>query len=81
MPTPYPVNSLTFRRRITEGDADMTDLPPDPNLGTGLRIGRGKQPPPIPRWVTVFGIVAIVLVLLFIVLHITGLVPTHFSMH
>jgi hypothetical protein len=31
--------------------------------------------------VNVFGIVVIVLVLLFLVLHLTGLVPMHMSMH
>jgi hypothetical protein len=65
----------------TEEDKNMADAPPDPNLGVGVRLGRGKQPPPRPRWVNVFGIVVIVLVLLFLVLHLTGLVPTHMSMH
>jgi hypothetical protein len=56
--------------------------PPDPtNLNAGGRLSSGKQPPPRPRWVNVFGIVVIVLVLLFLVLHLTGLVPMHMSMH
>lgn len=32
----------------------------------------GIEPPPAPRWVKVFGIIAIVLVALFIILHLTG---------
>jgi len=30
---------------------------------------------PMPRWVKVFGIVAVLLVVTFIVLHLTGLAP------
>jgi len=30
-----------------------------------------------PRWVKVFGIIAIALVLLFVVLHLTGNAPSH----
>ncbi len=30
-----------------------------------------------PRWVKVFGLIAIVLVLLFVVLHLTGNSPAH----
>jgi hypothetical protein len=33
--------------------------------------------PSTPRWVRAFGITAIVLVLLFVGLHVTGNVPTH----
>jgi hypothetical protein len=36
-----------------------------------------ESPPGTPRWVKVFGITAIVLVLLFAGLHLTGNVPTH----
>jgi hypothetical protein len=45
----------------------MADLPPsrDSNGGTGDDTGT-------PRWVYVFGIIAIVLVLLFVILHLTG---------
>jgi hypothetical protein len=31
-----------------------------------------NQPPSTPRWVKVFGIVVLVLVLVFLVLHLTG---------
>lgn len=31
-----------------------------------------ESPPPKPLWVKVFGIVGVILVLLFIVLHLTG---------
>ena len=36
-----------------------------------------ESPPSTPRWVKVFGITAIVLVLLFAGLHLTGNAPTH----
>ena len=32
----------------------------------------GNQPPPMPRWVKVFGIIAIALVALFVILHLAG---------
>ena len=32
--------------------------------------------PGMPRWVKVFGIIAIVLILLFIILHLTGNAPS-----
>jgi hypothetical protein len=32
----------------------------------------GDGPPGTPRWVKVFGIIGIILVLLFVVLHLTG---------
>jgi hypothetical protein len=31
-----------------------------------------EAPPGVPRWVKVFGIVVIVLVLVFVILHLTG---------
>jgi hypothetical protein len=37
----------------------------------------GESPPGTPLWVKAFGIVVIVLVLLFVALHLTGNVPTH----
>ncbi len=33
------------------------------------------SPPSTPLWVKVFGIIAILLVLLFVILHLTGLSP------
>lgn len=45
----------------------MADLPPD----SDMRPDRGS-PPSTPRWVKVFGIIVIVLVLLFVILHLTG---------
>lgn len=59
----------------------MSDPPRDPNLQAGVKLSRGKQPPPRPRWVNVFGIVVIILVLLFLIVHFAGLMPTHISMH
>ena len=48
--------------RDSNGDAgDDTVMSPDREATTGA-----------PRWVKVFGIVALVLVLLFVILHLTG---------
>ena len=55
--------------------------PPDTNLQARTTVRRGNEPPRTPRWVRVFGIVAVVLLLAFVVLHLTGLVPMHLSMH
>lgn len=44
-----------------------------PEVGddTSVEPDRGS-PPSTPRWVKVFGIIALVLVLLFVILHLTG---------
>ena len=38
---------------------------------THVKPDRGS-PPSTPRWVKMFGIIALVLVLLFVILHLTG---------
>ena len=54
----------------------MVDHPqtPDSNNDTGVRLNRGSAPS-TPRWVKVFGIIAVILVLLFVILHLTGKSP------
>ena len=32
----------------------------------------GERPPDMPRWVKVFGIIGVLIVLIFVVLHLTG---------
>ena len=55
----------------------MADLPPDPDsnidpgAGAPVRPSR-RSPPGVPRWVKVFAIIVIVLVLLFVILHLAG---------
>jgi hypothetical protein len=52
----------------------MANLPPYPDStddDTGLGSNR-ESPPGTPRWVKVFGIIAILLILLFVVLHLSG---------
>jgi hypothetical protein len=34
-----------------------------------------ESPPSTPRWVKIFGIIALVLILLFVILHLTGNSP------
>jgi hypothetical protein len=58
----------------------MANMPPhpdsngDPGRATGPVPG-SESPPGTPRWVYMFGIVALLLVLLFVVLHLTGGAP------
>ena len=51
----------------------MADLAPDrdSNGDTGVGPDRGSTTS-TPRWVKMFGIIALVLVLLFVILHLTG---------
>ena len=51
----------------------MADLPqgPDSNGDTGVGPGSGPTPG-APRWVYALGIIALVLALLFAILHLTG---------
>jgi len=51
----------------------MADPPLGSNSNNRVRLGR-SSPPGMPRWVKIFGLVtAIVLVVLFVILHLTGL--------
>lgn len=44
---------------------------PESNEDTNVGPGGGSTPS-TPRWVKVFGIIALVLILLFVILHLTG---------
>jgi hypothetical protein len=51
----------------------MADPPLDSSSDNRLRPGRGS-PPGMPRWVKMFGLVAvIVVVVLFVIQHLSGL--------
>jgi hypothetical protein len=55
----------------------MADFPPSSDAhadaGGDARLGPGDESPErAPRWVRVSGIIAIVVVVLFVVLHVTG---------
>lgn len=43
--------------------------PPTEDAGSG---GEGGAPPPTPRWVKAFGLVAFALVLLFVIKHLVN---------
>lgn len=49
----------------------MADSPSDSDGDTGVRRGRGSTAG-TPRWVKLFVIIAIVLVLVFVVIHLAG---------
>ena len=50
----------------------VSDRPhPDSNSDTGAKPGR-RSPPSTPRWVKVVAIIALALVLLVVILHVTG---------
>ena len=48
----------------------MPDLP-NPNNDNDVGLERGVAPS-TPRWVYVFGIIAFVVIVLFVILHLTG---------
>lgn len=53
---------------------------PNSNSGTGDETGvrpTEDQPPSTPRWVKVSGIIAIVLILLFVIINLTGIGGNH----
>jgi hypothetical protein len=49
---------------------------PAPGNGTGIEPDR-ESAPSTPRWVKAFGIIAVILILAFAGLHLTGHAPTH----
>jgi hypothetical protein len=49
----------------------MAELPREPNDTTDTDAG-GDVPPAAPRWVKVFCIIAVIFILVFVVLHLTG---------
>lgn len=54
----------------------MADPAPDPDSNSDTGVGPGREYPGTPRWVKLFGIVAIVLVLLaVIIIFILGHTP------
>ena len=63
------------RLKATQQNTHVADMPINSNADTSddnrVEPDRGS-PPSMPRWVKVFGIVVIVLVLLFVVLHLAG---------
>ena len=55
----------------------MADPPPYPDSNSGTGEGASEGPDQrsttgAPRWVKVFGVIALVLILLFVILHLTG---------
>jgi hypothetical protein len=46
----------------------MADVPPYPDSNSDT----GDETPGTPRWVYVLGIIAIILILVFVILHLTG---------
>ncbi len=64
---PAVINAITTD--VTEEGTHLADVPPYPD--TGVRADRRSTtstPPRTPRWVKVFGIIALVLVLLFVIM-------------
>jgi hypothetical protein len=56
----------------------MADLPPSPDANGNTNVGPGRElTPGIPRWVKVFGIVALVLILLVVIILVTGVGGEH----
>jgi hypothetical protein len=55
----------------------MANLPPTPNSGDDLGVGPDREYPGIPRWVKVFGIIVIILVLLVGIILLTSVGGPH----
>ncbi|MFI5489160.1 hypothetical protein [Micromonospora echinaurantiaca] len=52
----------------------------NPSRHSDDRSGRDPEAPPaVPGWVKLFGLVALVLVAAFVILHLTGLSPSGHS--
>ena len=68
---------MTEETRMTK-ETHMADLSsyPDPSDDTGAGSDHGSAPS-TPRWVKVFGIIALVLVLLVVIMLISGHGPGH----
>jgi hypothetical protein len=69
-------NLLAKERAGPEENTHMADPPPyldfDSDTGEDTRVGSDRgSATSTPRWVKVFGIILIVLVLLFVILHLT----------
>jgi hypothetical protein len=74
---PSPTSSPAKAARPTE-HVDPADPVPYPNTRDRVRTNLDQDSAPgTPRWVKVFGIGVIVLLLLFAGLHLTGHTPTH----
>jgi hypothetical protein len=43
-----------------------------PHPRTDFNSHSGDESPGMPRWVKVFGLIALILVLVFVILHLTG---------
>jgi len=72
-----PTSSRASAARKAEGFNGVE--PPshtDTSYGAGVELDR-EAPPSTPRWVKAFGIGAVVLLLLFAGLHLSGNAPTH----
>ena len=76
--SPRVRNSARAPTALSAEDLHLTDSVRYPGArdDTGMAPER-ELPPSTPRWVKVFGITAVVLVLLFAGLHLTGNAPTH----
>jgi hypothetical protein len=55
----------------------MADSPPYSDTGDETGVGSDRESTTTPRWVKVFGIIALVLVLLFVIMLLTGVGGGH----
>ena len=62
----------------SDEDLGLAEPVPYPDASDDTRIEPDRESPPgTPRWVKTFGIIALVLILAFVGLHLTGNVPAH----
>ncbi len=74
-----PVNGplrTASRAALARDDVNLQVAHPDASDAARVELDR-ESAPSTPRWVKAFGIIAIVLILAFAGLHLTGNAPTH----
>ncbi len=77
MTTPFKPLQASSRARTARPAEDVLGAAPLSDLDAAGTEPDRESPPRTPRWVKSLGIIAIVLLLLFLGLHVTGHVPTH----
>lgn len=67
-----------IEKRENMEDMHMADLPPYPDSNGDTSVGPDRgSPPGTPRWLKVFGIIALVIILLIVIALATGLGGPH----
>ncbi|MDQ6674997.1 MAG: hypothetical protein M3069_30385 [Chloroflexota bacterium] len=77
MTKPFRPLQASSRARTARPAEDVRGADPPSDLDASGTQPDSESPPSTPRWVKSLGIIAIVLLLVFAGLHLTGNAPTH----